>query len=784
MMRSRGQRLRVAVALTALAIGLFAAGGPNRLQARQGCGSPIWRLGGTPQFADSRSPAVSGDGRFVAFESRALDQTSFTIDIFVFDRDLCTFELISVSSAGDPGNQNSQRPSISGDGRYVAFQSDATNLVPSDTNGDMDIFVRDRELGVTSRVSVTSLNAQTTGGDSSGARISADGTVVAFISQSPTVVPADSNSRPDVFARDLLSGTTERVSVSSAGEQGAAGPLTAVADPVVSADGRFVAFASYFGNLVADDLNVDQDVFVRDRLLGTTVRASVLTDGSEAGADAEQPDISADGRLVFFSAGSPGFVPGNTTCDGIFIRDLVANVTSCPVLDPLDATVHHMADSPKVSADGRFVAFVSTGIHYVAGDTDPGTRDAFVHDRATGITQRASQTQYGDPPNGGHGFPLAISADGVFVAYESFASNLVAGDANNATDVFLADWGSLSALAMVDLARNGSFGAGMQAWQTFATPDASFVVAGVTNGVLEFYRLAPPPATTNQAVVFQRMGAQLLANVPIEARFRLGNSSTARKRLSVLLHDADFSDLAVCTFWLDPSTPLRDYVMRSHTTTFWENATISFYAATAGSDGGAYLLDAVSVVYHPGLDDDVVECLDPTAPPAPGGPPGPSLVGNGDFSAGLAPWATFGHIDWQISEGRFEFVRPPGTPAGVVLQPTGQPMANDTIVTASFYLGNSSSTRKRVTAILHDADFSDLSACTFWLPPGLPLSPYIMRAFATKAWADATISFYPATVGPEGWMQLDDVTWQATPATTTIGTACVEPGANAAARRR
>jgi hypothetical protein len=152
------------------------------------------------------------------------------------------------------------------------------------------------------------------------------------------------------------------------------------------------------------------------------------------------------------------------------------------------------------------------------------------------------------------------------------------------------------------------------------------------------------------------------------------------------------------------------------------------------------------------------------------------MLSNGDFSSGLAPWATFGQITSQITNSVFEFVRPPGAPAGVVLQTTGQALAQHDILTALFYLGNSSSVRKRVTVLLHDQDFSDLSACTFWLAPSQPLSPYLMRTFATQPWANATFSLYPGTVGLDEWIRFTDATLQVTPGTAPLGTECIEPG--------
>jgi hypothetical protein len=150
-------------------------------------------------------------------------------------------------------------------------------------------------------------------------------------------------------------------------------------------------------------------------------------------------------------------------------------------------------------------------------------------------------------------------------------------------------------------------------------------------------------------------------------------------------------------------------------------------------------------------------------------------VVNGNFSAGMGSWQTFGQIVSQIAGGVFEFYRPPGDPAGVVLQGTGQTMNNNQPMVADFLLGNSSNVRRRATVLIHDGNFSDLSACSFWLPPNMPLSQYTIKTFATKAWTNATVSVYAASVGTEQWFQLDDVVLRTASGQTTIGTACLEP---------
>jgi glucose/arabinose dehydrogenase len=327
----------------------------------------------------------------------------------------------------------------------------------------------------------------------------------------------------------------------------------------------------------------------------------------------------------------------------------------------------------------------------------------------------------------------------------------------------------------LELASNGDFASGMSGWSTFATPDSSYLVTNVVAGVLEFYRQPPPPGQTNQAVVFQSTGIPVGAAMRFQAQFDLANSSTVRKRISVLIHDSNFADLMVCTFWLAPTTPMRTYRVFGHATQAWANATISFYAATPGSDGGAYRLDNVSLRPDFTASDERTDCIDPTAPSPPGGSPGPDLIVNGGFSSGLSPWVLFGQIVSQIAGGVFEFYRSGTAPAGVVLQQTGTGMTSQSIMFATFQLGNSSGVRKRVTVLLHDSNFSDLTACTFWIAPGQPLQTFSVRGFATQSWANATMSFYPSTDDTAQWLRLDDVTLQRTPGTAVLGTECVEP---------
>lgn len=322
---------------------------------------------------------------------------------------------------------------------------------------------------------------------------------------------------------------------------------------------------------------------------------------------------------------------------------------------------------------------------------------------------------------------------------------------------------------------NGDFAEGLAGWSVFGSPMSDQMVWNIVDGVFEFYRAVPSDGAANQAVVFRRTAVPLSTAVAIRTQFDLGNSSSVRKRISVLLHDSDFTDLAVCTFWLPPNAPLATYGMQTRPTKAWANATVSFYAATTGSSGGAYRLDNVSVSTLPAGSSDHTECIDPLAPATSGEPDGAELLVNGGFEQGMAGWAVFGQIVHQLSAGVFEFFRPADQPAGVVLQQTGTGLNAGKVLTASFDLGNSSAVRKRVTVLIHDIDFSDLAACTFWLEPGQTLSPYAVRMFATDTWSNAIFSVYAATVGEEQWIRLDNASLRHTPSAATTGTACVGP---------
>jgi hypothetical protein len=356
---------------------------------------------------------------------------------------------VSVSSSARAASRPSTRdvissikPDISADGRVIVFNSNAEDLVAGDDNGldIFDILARDVIDGTTEMVTVSTTGAQADADPPGYCVVSADGRYVAFDSWATMLVPADTNSRPDVFVRDRVLGTTERVSVDSNGAE-ADGRSQ---DPTISADGRYVAFDSGASNLVpGDTTSFWQDVFVRDRQAGTTERLSVTAGGIEGDAASYNPTLSADGAWVAFWSDASNLVPG----DAPFTSDVLIVERATHAIELVSVTWDGASNDaplgvgpygrPAVSDDGRFVAFNHGATNIVPDDTN-GVNDVFVRDRVLGTTERVSVGVSGAEANGPSIFP-SISSDGRFVAFESDATNLVAGDTNGVADVFVRD---------------------------------------------------------------------------------------------------------------------------------------------------------------------------------------------------------------------------------------------------------------------------------------------------------------------------------------------------------
>ncbi|HEX6335740.1 MAG TPA: S8 family serine peptidase [Jiangellaceae bacterium] len=392
----------------------------------------------------SAPPAMSADGRYVAFSSIATNlvpgDATVAGGVFVHDRRAGTTERVSVASDGTPATGNA--PAITPDGRYVAFASFDDTLVPDDTNDRSDVFVHDRETGETERVSVASDGSEGDAGTSSSPpAISADGRYVAFAGYATNLVPGDTNSTQDVFVHDRHTGTTERVSVAGDGTE--TPRFYSSSNPTISAGGRYVAFQSSAANLVPGDTNSTQDIFVHDRETGETERVSVASDGSESElyGFSSNPAMSGDGRFVAFQSSASTLVPGDTNnMADVFVHDRQTGTTERVSLTVDGAQSNGYSGGPAISADGRYVGFPSGATNLVPGDTNTFW-DVFVHDRDTGATERVSVSAGGTEANQTSGSTPALNADGRQVAFVSSASNLVPGDTNGQSDVFVRDRG-------------------------------------------------------------------------------------------------------------------------------------------------------------------------------------------------------------------------------------------------------------------------------------------------------------------------------------------------------
>lgn len=396
---------------------------------------------GTQSNGMSFSLAMTPDARYVAFSSGGANlvanDTNAADDIFVHDRATGAIERVSVASDGTQANNVSYDPAISGDGRYVLFESYATNLVPGAQHTYSHAYLHDRVTRTTERISVAS---DGTPGDkySYSGSVSTDGRYVMFSSYATNLVAGDTNADMDVFVRDRLTGTLERVSVAADGTQGNGRSY----GRSISPDGRYVSYMSDATNLVAGDTNQRTDVFLYDSQTRTPERISVGTGGVQANDYSTGGAMTPNGRWVLFTSSANNLVAGDTNyVNDVFLRDRATGITERVSLTN-SGTQANWGDSfdGSISDDGNIIAFNSYDDYLVPTDGDPWYNwgDVFVRIRSTGTTEHISISASGSGSNGDSGFYGAIvSADGRFVAFDSWASNLVADDTNGVEDVFV-----------------------------------------------------------------------------------------------------------------------------------------------------------------------------------------------------------------------------------------------------------------------------------------------------------------------------------------------------------
>ncbi|MEN4017111.1 MAG: Ig-like domain-containing protein [Methanobacterium sp.] len=396
-------------------------------------------------------PSISSDGRYIAFSSYANNlvenDTNGHSDIFVHDRVLNITERNSISSTGTESNGDSFEPSISADGSFVAFVSHATNLVDDDTNDAGDIFVYDRLFKLTKRISLAS-NGEQSNSNSNEPSISGNGNYIAFTSWASNLVENDTNDWGDVFVYNRITGTLERISISNNGNEQLMPPNSMIRvgyEPSISDDGRYVAFTSYAENLAGGDNNNCQDIFLHDRVLKTTKRVSISCNGHEANGNSENPSINSNGRYIAFTSDANNLVEDDSNpWRDIFVHDTETGITEKVSIFISEETISR---NPSISGDGHFIAFEATkgeqvreaGLNenspYIFADVANG-HNIFLHDRTLKTTNRISTSYIWEEADSSSYNP-SISDDGSFVAFSSYAGNLVPGDSNHCADIFV-----------------------------------------------------------------------------------------------------------------------------------------------------------------------------------------------------------------------------------------------------------------------------------------------------------------------------------------------------------
>jgi Tol biopolymer transport system component len=391
----------------------------------------------------SYAPAVSADGRWVAFVSEASnllggDPTADPnghADIFLVDTQTSTIRL--VSSAGVPADGDSLDVDISADGRYVVFETFATNIVPGDANGsDGDIVLFDAQTGGLTLVSRRGATGAQGDDESFAPTISADGTKVAFASRATNLIGNDTNGKADIFVRDIVDGVTSRVSTDTSGRQA----NNTSFDAAIAPGGGFVALSSLASNLVSADTNGARDVFLKNLSSGKMTRASVTNGERQASSSSGLEDISANGRWVVFSSYASNLVKGDDNNKGdVFVRDRVDGTT---VRVSRRGATDGNGDSfgAAITDDGAYIVF-GTRATNLDGESDGNgvVTDVFEYRAATKTIVRISVDAAGGWTDG-PSYDAAIAGDGSVVAFASLASDIVAGDLDGVDDVFTHAW--------------------------------------------------------------------------------------------------------------------------------------------------------------------------------------------------------------------------------------------------------------------------------------------------------------------------------------------------------
>ena len=452
-------------------------------------------------------------------------------------------EMVSRNAMGEPGTGGSSQPSISRNGRWAVFASFARNLVDDDSNFRQDVFKRDVFTGEIRRMSVFSNGSQVTDGASWDPSVSAEGARVAFVSESDQLSALDSNGEPDIYVRiEGLTNSTALVSVNNSFQVG-----DGISDePSISPDGFTVAFRSKATNLVTGDTNAHPDIYVRDLQNNSTTRVSVASGGVEASGPSFEPAQANNGRTAFTSFATNLVSNDTNTVSDIFLYEENSSlqVTRRVSISTSGEEANGPSSTPAISPDGRFIVFMSDASNLVPGDTN-GVTDIFLHDVLLATTERVSISTDGIQGNGVSRFP-AVSDDGRYITFDSLADNLVPNDTNGLRDVFRHDRFS-GATVRVSEAPNGTEGT-EQSFSTSVSGNGERIV--FISNANEF---DGPSGGTNQ--VFMEVRGPLAvqeiqqadASVSIEAVARADRSAPLQVRRALKVDPADVQQIRIDT---------------------------------------------------------------------------------------------------------------------------------------------------------------------------------------------------------------------------------------------
>lgn len=409
---------------------------------------------------NSYGSSVSSNGRFIAFTSDADNlvdnDTNGCGDVFVRDTVLNITHMVSISSMGTNANDYSNNPSISGDGRYVTFTSYATNLVANDNNCVSDIFIHDLFLRTTTRVSV-SIEGEEANSDSYSSVINKNGSFIAFSSSASNLVENDTNGYYDIFLYDKIKNTIKRISISNNGIEVNGDSL----EPTISDDGRYIAFSSFANNLVDGDNNGYCDVFIYDQICMITKRVSLSSYGDEANSDSGEPSISDDGRYIAFSSYADNLVSNDKYHQDIFVFDQVLNIIKKVSITSTGEELPNDCYEPSISGDGRYIVFTLGEIRPCIIFSDNfDSYDytyypmIFIRDMVLGTTEILSVSNSGEIA--GSSTEPTINNDGRVVAFSSSSPSL-SGNEDYLNEVYVRKFNlpTLSGIVMPKIAKTG-----------------------------------------------------------------------------------------------------------------------------------------------------------------------------------------------------------------------------------------------------------------------------------------------------------------------------------------